>query len=1118
MAVGQKSRIALRALLLILVILGLADPSSARADYYIAPTGVDTNPGTRAEPFATLERGRDAVRKLKMQGDGKLSGAVTVFLQGGLYLRAASFILGAEDSGTREAPVTYAAIPGELPRLIGAAVLDGKTFARVNGTPDAERFAPASRWRIWKCDLPKFTSSAPGPMMNFDQWGIRVTPSESELFMNGQRMILCRWPNHGDLFTEALDLKRTTKWKAPQEIWVQGSEKWVWNGVTKKVSYPVVWSELPDKGFHFFNVPEELDMAAEYYIDRVRRQLFVLPPASSPKDVKEILLSTLTDPVIVLRNAAHITLRGLSIEAARGDGVLVEGGHHDTIWDCTVANVGRNGIRVEGDHHTLLDCTIRDVGANGVSLSGGDPATGRHSGHLMAGCEVLRPGRRTGRSYAWAISMAGVGHKFSHNEVHDCIRSAVEMRGYHHIFEYNEFYDVVQEVNDQAAIYGGSGPTWGTCGSIYRHNYFHDIHGVPGCLTAAIYADCDATAGFIFGNLFAGMRSAGGNSIGVLANGGRMNQVVGNLFVNIDRPVQIDRGSNKPSESEAWMVRPYLEMVAGNPLFEKYPHSQEPAVVPKEQWDEELTRPKYNVVSGNAFVDCGELLLGKEATEFGTVTGNHEYPSVSAAGLERGALRDYTLGERSTVFRDLPGFSGIPFHDMGRLGRFDPLILEFEDFDMSGGNCIPAMEDGILCGKSAKGAGSGRMEFRGSSGTYDIAIRYKDARNGHAGLALYAAGKALGSWVLDQDDGGWHERVFRDVKLQAGDELRVDCRADGADGACVDWVRAWKLVRNGVKTDCMQSKPTESALPKTGDTLRWRLGAVSHASGFRMDGYFVWCASVIKVAGTYHLFAARWPVTTGFPGGYMQHSEIVRATASSPLGPYTFAEVVIGARPAGLWDSASAHNPAIYEHDGRFYLFYIGCDRGNPLRQLGVAVADRITGPWRRPDQPLDLGLAGDANNPAAVFARDGSVKLIWRTKDLRVFISAARTAAGPYKVVGTNIWPKDRLEDFFFFLRDGQYHVLCEDNGGGVTSHNRWGARLVSPDGASRWSVYEPEPLAYDHTIRWTEGGELTVKRRERPWLLIEDGRATSLLTSVYDGVNTWNQPVPIEPPWPVK
>lgn len=46
-------------------------------------------------------------------------------------------------------------------------------------------------------------------------------------------------------------------------------------------------------------------------------------------------------------------------------------------------------------------------------------------------------------------------------------------------------------------------------------------------------------------------------------------------------------------------------------------------------------------------------------------------------------------------------------------------------------------------------------------------------------------------------------------------------------------------------------------------------------------------------------------------------------------------------------------------------------------------------------------------------------------------------------------------------------------------------------------------------------KGASLQVARRERPWLLIEDGKATHLFTSVYDGEAAWNQSVPIEPSW---
>ena len=284
-----------------------------------------------------------------------------------------------------------------------------------------------------------------------------------------------------------------------------------------------------------------------------------------------------------------------------------------------------------------------------------------------------------------------------------------------------------------------------------------------------------------------------------------------------------------------------------------------------------------------------------------------------------------------------------------------------------------------------------------------------------------------------------------------------------------------------------------------------------------MEGWFVWCGAAIKVGDRYHLFASRWPEATKFPEGYRTHSEIVRASSAHAAGPYVFEEIVIGRRAAGKWDSGMAHNPAIHRVGDRFVLFYIGADVGSRFRRIGYATAPAITGPWTRRDEPLDLGENVDANNPAACFAADGSVKLMWRTADLRVCVSTAPSFAGPYTLANRDAWPAAKLEDFFFFRTARGYHVICEDNVGQVTGHVRWGAHLISADGIGGWRA-APEPVAYDHTIRWREGGALEATRRERPWLLVEDGVATHLFTAVFDGRQSWNQPVPLTPPWPLR
>src|ERR1043166_5695069 len=76
------------------------------AEFHVAIGGKDANPGTKAKPFRSLERAREAIRILKRQEELP-PGGVTVWVHGGEYLFASTFELGEADSGTADSPVTY---------------------------------------------------------------------------------------------------------------------------------------------------------------------------------------------------------------------------------------------------------------------------------------------------------------------------------------------------------------------------------------------------------------------------------------------------------------------------------------------------------------------------------------------------------------------------------------------------------------------------------------------------------------------------------------------------------------------------------------------------------------------------------------------------------------------------------------------------------------------------------------------------------------------------------------------------------------------------------------------------------------------------------------------------
>ena len=77
--------------------LFLASASLNAADFYVSPTGSDANPGTKSQPFASLERARDAVRVQKQR---KPNRDYTVLIRGGVYRLEETVVFSLQDSAS----------------------------------------------------------------------------------------------------------------------------------------------------------------------------------------------------------------------------------------------------------------------------------------------------------------------------------------------------------------------------------------------------------------------------------------------------------------------------------------------------------------------------------------------------------------------------------------------------------------------------------------------------------------------------------------------------------------------------------------------------------------------------------------------------------------------------------------------------------------------------------------------------------------------------------------------------------------------------------------------------------------------------------------------------------
>ncbi|MBE7063531.1 MAG: hypothetical protein E7390_07085 [Ruminococcaceae bacterium] len=286
-------------------------------------------------------------------------------------------------------------------------------------------------------------------------------------------------------------------------------------------------------------------------------------------------------------------------------------------------------------------------------------------------------------------------------------------------------------------------------------------------------------------------------------------------------------------------------------------------------------------------------------------------------------------------------------------------------------------------------------------------------------------------------------------------------------------------------------------------------------TGFAMEGYFVWCGSVIKENGIYYLFAARWPEEKGFPGGYLTDSEIVLATTDDLAKPFRFEKVLLTKRDGGYWDSAMQHNPFIFKKDDTYILYYIGSpDGGVETRAIGYAWSKSLTDGWQRSDKAL--ALPPDANNPAVVQAEDGSFLLYFRDNLCRMSVARASAFDGPYTVEKFNLFPRGAVEDMYVYKTADGYGMIAEDCNGVYTGLGKGGVHFSSRDGVN-WDE-DRASQTYDFNLEYTDGTSLLLQRRERP-VLFRDGEKLYLISTAkcggpdqWSGGRTWNMVQEIE------
>lgn len=541
-------------------------------NYYVSPNGSDSGPGSLAQPFLTLDRARDALRALPRP----FLAPTTVWIRGGRYYLQNAFVLDSGDSGSANGPVIYRNYGNEIPILIGGSVVTN--FQTVTNAAILSRLTASAQANVLVANLAAQGITNLGTLTNhgnytwYEQIGQPEQPWHSELLFEDRAMQLARWPNA--LVTDprtnwslivAPDTTNTfgytgnnpIAWQEPTNVFVHGfwaydfGDSWervvsidtnahVVTLTTPNSSGSEQWGATPHTSgqrFYWLNILEELDMAGEYYIDRVNTNLYFWPPSAITNGA---CIVSITTNIISVSGASYVTFSGITFEGGKHPLLIFNGGQSNLVVGCEFRGGSSDGIE-------MLQCTnsgvthsaFYDLGGHGIFIygtgvrltlsSGSNFITYNTFSNVSRLCVNGRePIGITDQYYPYTLNCIGVN--ISHNLLHDTPGNAILMLGNEHLVEYNEIYNVCSENGDSGALYNGGDPTFYGC--VIRYNYIHGVTMSGGGAqnftgVQAIYADGAQNNLTIYGNVLANVDHA------VLINGGRDNIIQNNIFVNI---------------------------------------------------------------------------------------------------------------------------------------------------------------------------------------------------------------------------------------------------------------------------------------------------------------------------------------------------------------------------------------------------------------------------------------------------------------------------------------------------------------------------------------------------------------------------------------------------------
>ncbi|HEY2469538.1 MAG TPA: right-handed parallel beta-helix repeat-containing protein [Terracidiphilus sp.] len=470
--------------------------------FYVSTDGNDQQPGTAQQPFASLERAQQATRKFRPANPHI---PVTVLVRAGTYYLRKSLVFTPDDSGTAEAPVVFAAHPGEKVTLSGGCRLNCRWQTRKNKSI---------------CDL---TDGNDGPF------------AFSQLFVNNKREVRARFPDYDpspragyikavralpagtsspDPIDGAAPLEQGVigiefdpgtftdrRWGKPEEAVIHifqedglGMLEWqirsidydrnrIWFGKGGhqlgdrwKTSSAAVGK---DSRFFVDNVLEEMSVPHEWYLSTQGSTLYYR--AEEGADIEQAQIEVpLLDQIIRIQGANDQPVEFLSLAGFRfahtetiymkphetspsgnwavfrGGAVILEGTRNCSIRDCWFDSLGGNAVFWSGSNRfgNVSGCLFTECGGNAICFAGVRDQKNADWQHSLSDCvasdNIIRSCGVFAKQSAGIYISCAQRITAAHNEIRDMPCSGVfvaDGASNGHLIEHNDLLNTAQETS-----------------------------------------------------------------------------------------------------------------------------------------------------------------------------------------------------------------------------------------------------------------------------------------------------------------------------------------------------------------------------------------------------------------------------------------------------------------------------------------------------------------------------------------------------------------------------------------------------------------------------------------------------------------------------------------------